>query len=276
MTDSSSYAANGDEASAGGFPAPFFASDENTTALAQEVIRRVAAQAREMKSATTRVTPERIDELARALLGPDDALAASLVRDMRLMGVSADHLYHGLVAGAVKVIGTAWSRDEIVLPEVVRASGRVWRILRDLREVFVRVTEQVPGQRAVFALCPDECHTIGMTMTADDLRRRGWDIELLIGYDHEALVERLESLAPTTVALAATMSDLTLPLARTVVALRAHLPGIWVMIGGGITQNVPDILAATGADAVANTADEAEELMLAHFADLAERRVNRV
>ncbi|MCB6178807.1 B12-binding domain-containing protein [Rhodobacter sp. Har01] len=275
MVDRSSSAASADRGQVGAFAPAFLAGGENTTALAHEVIRRVAAQAREMKSATTQVTPERVTGLARALLGPDDGAAAELVRDARLQGVKADDLYHGLVAGAVKLIGTAWARDEIVLPEVVRASGRVWRILRDLREVFVRVTDQVPGQRAVFALCPDECHTIGMTMTADDLRRRGWDIELLIGYDHEALVERLESIAPMTVALAATMSDLTLPLARTVVALKAHLPGIWVMVAGGITQKVPDILTATGADAVANTADQAEDLMLAHFAEMAERRTNR-
>jgi len=274
--DSSSYAAGSEESVSVGASAPFHADDEVTAALAEEVIQRVAAQARALKSAATRVTPDRIESLAKALLGPDDGAASALVRDARLEGVRADDLYHGLVAGAVKVIGGAWTRSEIVLPEVIRASGRVWRILRDLREVYVRVTDQVPGRRAVFALCPDECHTIGMTMTADDLRRRGWDIELLIGYDHESLVERLESIAPTTVALAASMNHMTLPLARTVVALRAHLPGVWVMVGGAIAQRVPDILTATGADAVAQTADQAEELMLARFAELAERRVNRI
>jgi methanogenic corrinoid protein MtbC1 len=275
MMEGSRGAPAAPESHAAAFGSGVFGGDERTAALAQEVIRRVAAQAREIRSAATRVTPERIEDLARALLGPDEDAAADLVRDARLQGVKADDLYHGLVAGAVKIIGGVWVRDGIVLPEVVRASGRVWHILRDLRDVFVRITDQVPGQRAVFALCPEECHSIGMTMTADDLRRRGWDIELLVGYDHDSLIDRLEAMAPSTVALAASMSDLALPLARTVVAIRAHLPGVWVMVGGAITQKVPDILTATGADGVANSADEAEALMLAHIQAMAERRVNR-
>lgn len=256
---------------------PFFGGDERTTAaIAAEVIHRVAEQARESRSARVRVSPVEIEDLAQALLLPDEAAAAGLVRDSRLRGLSPDDLYHGLVAGAVKVIGSAWANDEIVLTDVVRASTRVWGIMRDLREAFVRVTDQVPGQSAVFALCPDECHTIGLTMTADDLRRRGWNIELLVGYDRDSLVERLEAMAPATVALAGTMTDLALPLARTVVALRAQLPSVWVMIGGDITRTVPDLLAATGADALANSADEAEELMLARMADLAARRASLI
>ncbi len=48
------------------------------------------------------------------------------------------------------------------------------------------------------------------------------------------------------------------------------------MIGGAITKEEPDLLALTGADAVANSADEAERLMLARLDDLVERRANRI
>lgn len=245
--------------------------------LAAEVIRRVAEQARDIREARLRITEDRLADLAMALLGPDDPdAAARLVRDARLSGVPADALYHGLVAGAVKRVGDAWARGEIGLHDMMRVSGRVLRILRDLRDVFVQVTGRKPGQRAVFALCPGECHTIGLTMTADDLRRRGWDIDLLLGHDDDSLLKRLSQLSPTTIALAATTHDLALPLARTIVALRAHLPGVWVMVGGQIARDVPDILAISGADALANSADEAEAAMLAHIADLSARRSNRI
>jgi methanogenic corrinoid protein MtbC1 len=185
-------------------------------------------------------------------------------------------LYHGLVAPAVERVGRAWTEGEISLTGMMRASLRTWRILCDLRDAFVLVTDRVPGQEAVFALCPGECHTLGLTMTADDLRRHGWEVELLIGYGHDELVARMDRLSPTTVALAATGIDMVLPLARLVVALRAHLPGVWIMVGGSITERVDGILALTGADAVANTADEAERLMQQHIADRAARRVNRI
>ncbi len=131
-------------------------------------------------------------------------------------------------------------------------------------------------RQAVFALCPEESHTIDLTMSADDLRRRGWDIDLLVGYSHDALLERLDNLSPAAVALAATMADGVVPLARLVVAMRAHLPGVWIMVVGAITDQVEGLMALTGADAIANTTDEAERLIEAHLADLAARRVNRI
>lgn len=250
---------------------------EHLRLLAEEVIRRVAAQAREVREEGLRITEEKLDRLSEALLRIDDHdRAATIVRDARLAGMTADALYHGLVAGAVKRVWDAWAREEIGLHDVMRASGRVWRILRDLRDVFVNVTARIPGQRAVLALCPGEWQSIDLTMTADDLRRRGWDIDLLLGYDEDALLAQLSKLSPTTVALAATKNDLALPLARTIVALRAHLPGVWILVAGQIARDVPDLLAISGADALATSTDQVEAAMLAHLEDLSARRANRV
>ena len=234
---------------------------------------RVAAQARRDR---TEATAPKIALLSAALLGGDDAEAANLVRDARLAGMPADTLYYGLVAGAVQQVGDAWSRDHIGMPAMLRTSHRVWRILNDLRDVFVRFSDRKPGQHAVFAPCPEESHMIGLTMTADDLRRRGWEIELVSSDDHDGLIQEIERRAPISVALGATSAEMTLPLARLVVALRAHIPVVWVMIGGAITTQEPDLLGLTGADAVANTADDAERLMLSHMASLVERRANRI
>ncbi len=241
--------------------------------FAAEVILRVAAQARRDRMEAT--TPK-IALLREALLGEDDMAAPDFVRDARLAGMSADTLYYGLVAGAVQQVGDVWARDHIAMPEMMRASHRVWRIMNDLRDVFVRISDRKPGQHAVFAPCPQECHMIGLTMTADDLRRRGWEIELVSNDNPDDLIQDIERRAPINVALGATSAEMTLPLTRLVVALRAHIPGVWVMIGGAITQQEPQLLALTGADALANSADDAERLMLAHMADLIERRANRI
>ncbi|MFN3721771.1 MAG: B12-binding domain-containing protein [Paracoccaceae bacterium] len=245
----------------------------NVYSFAEEVILRVAAQARRDR---IEATAPKITLLSEALLGADDAAAADLVRDARLAGMPADTLYYGLVAGAVQQVGDAWAREHIAMPEMLRSSHRIWRIMNELRDVFVRLSDRKPGQHAVFAPCPQEGHMFGLTMTADDLRRRGWEIELVSNDNHDDLIQNIERRAPIHVALGATSADMALPLTRLVVALRAHIPGVWVMIGGAITAEEPDLLALTGADALANTADEAEALMLAHLADLVARRSNRV
>ncbi|MBN2629824.1 MAG: cobalamin B12-binding domain-containing protein [Rhodobacteraceae bacterium] len=240
--------------------------------LAQDVILRVAAQARAER---VEATLPKIAMLTKDLLSQDDCAARNFVCDARLQGMPADTLYYGLLAGAVQDIGKAWDNDEIGMSEVLRASRRVWTILRDLREVFVQFGNAIPGQRVAIAQCPSETHSIGMTIVADDLRRRGWEVDLLIGYDQDSLVDQLEALSPSAVAIAATDADMTLPIARLVVALRAHLPGVWLMVGGQVTVAEPNIVALTGADAMANSADEAERLLLAHMADRTERRANR-
>ncbi|MFN4154529.1 MAG: B12-binding domain-containing protein [Paracoccaceae bacterium] len=248
-------------------------SDPIIHSFAAEVILRVAAQARRDRM---EATAPKIALLCEALLGGDDAAAPDLVRDARLAGMPADTLYHGLVAGAVQQVGDAWAQHRIEMPAMLLTSQRVWRIMNDLREVFVRISDRKPGQHAVFAPCPQECHMFGLTMTADDLRRRGWEIELVSNDNHDDLIQNIERRAPINVALGATSADMTLPLTRLVVALRAHIPGVWVMIGGAITDQEPELLALTGADALANSADEAEALMLAHMADLVGRRSNRM
>lgn len=248
-------------------------SDAIVHSFAAEVILRVAAQARRDRM---EATAPKIAMLCDALLGGDDAAGPDLVRDARLAGMPADMLYYGLVAGAVQQVGDAWARDRVEMPAMLRTSHRVWRIMNDLREVFVRISDRKPGQHAVFAPCPQECHMIGLTMTADDLRRRGWEIELVSNDNHDDLIQDIERRAPINVALGATSAEMTLPLTRLVVALRAHIPGVWVMIGGAITKEEPELLALTGADALANSADDAEKLMLAHMADLTRRRSNRI
>ena len=241
--------------------------------FANEVILRVAAQARRDRMDAT---APKIALLCDALLSLDDAAAGDFVRDARLGGMPADTLYYGLVAGAVQQVGLTWAREQVAMPEMLRTSHRVWQILKDLRDVFVRISDRKPGQHAVFAPCPQEGHMIGLTMTADDLRRRGWEIDLVSSDQHDTLIREIERRAPINVALGATSVEMTLPLTRLVVALRAHIPGVWVMIGGAITTQEPELLSLTGADAVANSADDAEGLMLDHMADLVGRRSNRV
>jgi methanogenic corrinoid protein MtbC1 len=243
--------------------------------LAAEVILRVAAQAERRRIADRTPDAAKVAALDLALRSGDEPAAEAQMRAARLAGMPADSLYYELLAPAVKELGEAWTSGKISMGQMMRASNRVWHILRELRHAFVPVLLGDAAHEAAFALCPGECHTIGLTMTADDLRRRGWDIDLVVGMDHEELLARFDRTSPAIVALAASDSSMVLPVARLIVGLRAHLPGVWVLVGGSITNSVADLLEQTGADAVANDAATAERLMEAHLADLAARRVNR-
>lgn len=240
-------------------------------ALAREVILRVSRVAAEPEapSAPSLVPRSEIAALCDALLDPHDAAAAEMVRAARLGGMPAEALYHAYIAGAARLMGERWDRDEATAPQVIIGAGRVYAILRELRAAFLteRVTAPL-GSEAVFASVPGEVHGLGTTMAADSMRRKGWDITLRLGLGHEALVEEIASLQPTMVGLSASLPTLTFPTARLIVALRVRCPQVWIILGGPIVWHDPEIAAIVDADAAVGDIEEGATLMSAHLEEL--------
>lgn len=244
-------------------------------ALAREVILRVSRVAADgeaefvARNVEQRAGRAEIEALCDALLSPDDAAAAEMVRGARLSGMPAGILYHVYIAGAVRMLGTRWDNDEATVPQVIIGAGRVYGILRELRAVFL--TEQLtapPGAQAVFASVPGEVHGIGATLAADTLRQKGWDITLRLGMGHDALVEDLAAMAPTMVALSASLPSLTFATARLIVALRVRCPQVWIILGGPILWHDPHIGEIVDADAAAADIETGIKLMSAHLDEL--------
>jgi methanogenic corrinoid protein MtbC1 len=250
-------------------------SETARRALAREVILRVSRAAVDGEQAF--VAPEavyqadraEIEALCDALLSADDAAAAEMVRGARLSGMPAAVLYHVYIAGAARMLGTRWDNDEATVPQVIIGAGRVYGILRELREVFL--TERLlapPGAHAVFASVPGEVHGIGATLAADTLRQKGWDITLRLGLGHDALVEELAAMAPTMVALSASLPSLTFATARLIVALRVRCPQVWIILGGPILWHDPHVGEIVDADAAAADIETGIDLMSRHLAEL--------
>ena len=226
-------------------------SDSALRVLAREVILRVS---RAVVDLPPEIRPDnaQIEALCDALTSTDDGAAADMVREARLGGMSADALYHALIAEAARRLGRRWDQDEATSAQVILAAGRIYAILRDLREVFLAERLTAPlGAEAVFASIPGEVHGIGVTIAADTLRRKGWDVTLRTGLGHEALVEEIARLQPTMVGLSAAQTNMTFATARLIVALRVRCPQVWVILGGAIVEQDPDIARIVDADAAA-------------------------
>ncbi|NJM82331.1 MAG: hypothetical protein HC844_07420 [Tabrizicola sp.] len=240
-------------------------------ALAREVILRMTAKTG--APVVHRADLAEITALCDALLADDELRAPDLVRAARLGGMSADMLYFGYIAEAVAMLGARWERDEATVPQVIIGSGRVYGILRELRKVFLseRLRRSAMAT-AVFAQVPGEIHTLGVTMAADAMRRRGWEIELKVGYSHEALVEEIARLEPLMIGLSASTPQRTFALARLIVAIRVRCPQAWIMVAGQIVPQDPQLAHLVDADAVAATMEEAAAALEAHLAELGRMR----
>jgi MerR family transcriptional regulator, light-induced transcriptional regulator len=244
--------------------------------LAREVILRVRPSLVDPVVPNDRVAQSEIDALSDALMSFGELAASDLVRTARHSGMGTDTLYHVYIAGAVRQLGLRWERDEATAAQVILGAGRVYAILRELREVFLYDhLAAPPGAEAVFATVPGEVHGLGVTMAADAMRRKGWDITLRIGMNHDQLVDEIAALRPTIVGLSASLPNHIMAMARLIVALRMRCPQVWILVGGSLVAEDPEVTALVDADAGATNAQEGVALLEAHLVTLTQLRSAR-
>jgi MerR family transcriptional regulator, light-induced transcriptional regulator len=244
--------------------------------LAREVILRICRTEPPDLPVAVRPSTSEIDALCDALLSSDEQAGAEMVRAARLGGMTADVLYHGYIAEATRRLGQRWDRDEATSAEVILGAGRIYAILRELRVVFLADhLVAPPGAAAVIASIPGDVHGIGATIAADALRRKGWDITLFLGLGHSALVEEIAARKPTMVALSLAQSGLTFASARLIVALRVRCPQVWVLVGGPVVNEDPEMARLVDADAGVQSIEEAVAMLERHLDALNRLRSDR-
>jgi MerR family transcriptional regulator, light-induced transcriptional regulator len=227
-------------------------------ALAREVITRLERSKTRLGVGQDIADDADIAQLCDALLSPDETLAETLVLAAAARGLSADALHLSFIAEAARMMGDRWDNDTASSAEVIIGASRIYAIMRRLRGIFVSAQAQRPDKfRAVFAAAPGETHTIGLTMAADHLRRRGWEIDVKMALSHEDLVDQIGHDPYPIIGLSASTPAMIFPLARLIVALRVSNPGAWITIGGHIVDEEPDVVRLIDADAKVVTMDDA-------------------
>ena len=235
-------------------------------ALAREVIGRLDRI--KTQGATIGAGPSKaqVTELCEALLSSDNDAGHRLVMAARANGMPIETLHLGYIAEAARMLGVRWENDEASVSQVIIGAGRIYGILRTLRDLFVSVRLQRPDRyRAAFASTPGEIHTLGVTMAADHLRRKGWQIDMKAGLTHDALVQAISNDDYPIIGLSASTPMMIFPLARLIVALRVTNPGAWIMIGGLIVHEEPHIQSLVDADGIVLDIKSAEDQMEAHM-----------
>jgi MerR family transcriptional regulator, light-induced transcriptional regulator len=237
--------------------------DTAVHALAAEVITRLE---RRGASGPERLPPQsEIEALCDALVSPREDAAADLVLQARLRGMSIDMVYLGYLATAARLLGERWDQDRTTSAQMTIAAGRMYAIMRGLRQAFASDQYMKPDQlRAMFVSTPGETHTLGVTMAADYFRRRGWQIDLRTGMTHRELLSSAEREVYPIIGVSASSERMVFPLARLIVALRISNPAAWIMISGKILDIVPDVLTMVDADGAAEDAEAALSQMMAH------------
>lgn len=147
-------------------------------------------------------------------------------------GAQLDDIYQDIVAPALQSIGERFSNGDLDISIERRAVGIVTRLIGRLGPRFTR-RGRSRGEVVVGAVA-GEFHTIALSMSADLLRRHGWDVSDLgadvpaSGFVHMAL--SIEGL--TAIGLSVVMSQHLVTAAEAIQEIRSAVPGLAIVIGG--------------------------------------------
>jgi len=226
--------------------------------LAREVVRRLAFRMPRHENVADLPTQSEIDLLCAALLSGDDRAADQFILAARRDGVDTAAISRGYVAGAARKLGQMWDDDRISFIDVTLACGKLYGIIRGLRHVLApQIVQGRETRPALFALVPGETHTLGIEIATDHFRRDGWDVDMLMGLDHDAMVAEADLRHYEAIVLVANSDRMLEPLTRLSLALRITQPLAHIIVAGGILDHHPDILRLVGAEAVMADLDSA-------------------
>ncbi len=232
--------------------------------LANEALRRVAARGslqagQILHDSGQKLHAPRSDEvkqLCELLLGHDFEMAESAVFSILKSGVGLEAVYHDYLGASAIRLGEMWDEDLIGFVDVTRGVARIVVLMRNLREraEVPRITHEAP---VLFASVPGETHAVGVTMARDLLRSRGWDVNLLIGLDHDQLVQSGAETDARVLGLSCGGAATAGALARLILAVRLVRPTLPILISGQIVSKHPNLVEAIAPDSAVNTIEEA-------------------
>ena len=234
---------------------PAVLPETSVAVLAKEVISRLAARGAGAGSEHVMAA-----NLADALTSRDDNAGMQLVMRSVAQGVACEDIYLKHLAGAARILGEKWSRDELASPQITIAAARIYAIMRGLSSHFT--PNALPdGRHAVFATAPGEKHTIGITMATDLFRREGWLIDLKVGRTHDELLAELAETDCAILGLSATTPAALRGLIRLIAATRVSHPHIKIVVSGHLAETEPRLRALTDADYVSTKLDTLRVVM---------------
>lgn len=220
--------------------------------LAAEVVRRLMSLRKGQDTFVDEDSDsQQLSGFCDALLHTAPESALEFVATLRAQGVTRQHLRFGLIAGAARLLGERWDRDEVSFMDVTVATGHLYAVMRavsvdpDPNRAPIR-----PERRAFFASVPGETHTLGVALAADAFRDAGWVIDLKLAEDHDHLVQHADLCRPLVIGLSLSTKARLPELIRLVLALRIVTPSAIIGVAPALDMSDDEILHLVDADII--------------------------
>jgi methanogenic corrinoid protein MtbC1 len=221
---------------------------------------------------------ETTDRFARMVVSkePDSLIVyvGSLLRD----GVSMESIFLELLVPAARRLGEYWDEDSASFGDVTIGLGRLQQVVRALGYNNPEEGElDRPTPTVLFAPAPGEQHTFGLFIVEDAFRRAGWRTWIETSPTRRDLADTAAAHWFDVFGVSASRDSTPESIADLVKMVRqsSRNPDLFVMIGGRLFIEHPELVNQIGADAFG--ADGGEALLIANEALLiADNGVRRV
>lgn len=228
--------------------------------IVSEVLNRVTALRKVNGDRVNLPTREKVEKLCYALISDDMNEGAAFIHDVQEEGATLEAVYLNYLAEAAGVLGEWWDDDHVTFLEVTIGSSRIYAIMRDLGYLFVP-DRLVEVKSAIFATTPNETHVLGVQMAADLFGTEGWNIDVMTGLSHEALVQQITQSPYHILGLSAGGAHSAGALARLIVAVRLARPDMRIFLSGQIVQACPDLVTVMDLDGAADDIEDAKRIL---------------
>lgn len=209
------------------------------------------------------LTTEHVHTLARLAAEGDADSASSYVRALIDAGASQEQVFLDLLAPCARWMGELWEDDRYDFSQVTIGLWRLQRVLHEQGSRFNPVVQpDADSHRALLAAVPGAQHTFGVVMAAEFFSRAGWDVDCEPKATWAELQGRLTGNWFDMFGLSIATGDSIAHVASAILDMREASANreIFVMVGGPMAAQMPDLAVLCGADAMASEACSAVEV----------------
>lgn len=211
---------------------------------------------------TLALTVEHVHTLARLAAEGDADSASSYVRALLDAGATQEQVFLDLLAPCARWMGELWEEDRYDFSQVTIGLWRLQRVLHEQGSRFTQMARpDADSRRALLAAVPGAQHTFGVVMAAEFFSRAGWDVECEPKTTWAELQTRLTRNWFDMFGLSIATGDSIPHVASAILDMRqvSANRNIFVMVGGPMAAQMPDLAQLCGADAMASEACGAVE-----------------
>lgn len=208
--------------------------------LAEEIVQRVSMMKHSLrKGADDDMHEAGVAEFCTTLVHASSTNALQFILQRQAEGMDRSVILHRYLAGAARMLGAKWERDEVSLLDVIHGTGHLYSLLRALRPApAAEAATALSRRNALFALVPGETHRFGIQLAAETFREAGWNIDLQVGLGHDDLIHHVQRTGPTIIGFSLSTEERLADLIRAVIAVRLERPS--AIIGVAPALNMED------------------------------------